>query len=202
MHAQDSIITSSGSPIILFRSRYVIFFFLDSSMLRLEATTNHLAMPREDEQQHTDESPEHNETTEMLSQQTTPLQNEERKKLKIATNTNKDILDRLRIAADWCKNHSDDSYVPQNNTLLGHSGSGQQSIFSSAQDTGYQTCSMSNTTGNTDNCSMTPIKQSLQNWNERILSTVDEVQLSDWKDNMKNMFSSTPSKYSRRRDDQ
>nr|XP_003704094.1 PREDICTED: protein aurora borealis isoform X1 [Megachile rotundata]XP_012142440.1 PREDICTED: protein aurora borealis isoform X1 [Megachile rotundata] len=69
----------------------------------------------------------------------------------------------------------------------------------SAQDTGYQTYSMNSITNVTDNCNSTPVKQKAS-WGDRILSTDDEFRLSDWKENIKNIFCSTPSRSNRERD--
>ncbi|XP_076642906.1 aurora kinase A activator-like protein bora [Halictus rubicundus] len=71
-----------------------------------------------------------------------------------------------------------------------------QSVSNSVQDTGYQTYSMSSTVNMTDSCNGTPVKQK-NYYGERILLTDDEFRLSDWKENMKNIFCSTPSKTNR-----
>lgn len=73
--------------------------------------------------------------------------------------------------------------------------SGQQSVSNSIQDTGYQTCSMSNTANVTDSYS-TPTKQKAY-WGDRILMSDDELRLPEWRENMKNIFSSTPSRSNR-----
>ncbi|XP_078050588.1 aurora kinase A activator-like protein bora [Augochlora pura] len=77
-------------------------------------------------------------------------------------------------------------------TKLGMSD--QQSVSNSVQDTGYQTYSMSSTTNITDSCNNTPVKQKIC-YSERVLLT-DDVQSTDWNENMKNIFCSTPSKSS------
>lgn len=68
----------------------------------------------------------------------------------------------------------------------------QQSISNTVQDTGYQTYSMNNTMHMVDSYSDTSISQKIH-CNERIIISKDNVQLS-WKENMSNVFSSTPSK--------
>lgn len=84
-----------------------------------------------------------------------------------------------------------ESYVlQQTNGTLGIPD--QQSISNYAQDTGYQTYSMSNVTDGYSS----PTKQK-PFWGERILITDDEFRLSEWKENMKNIFSSTPSRSNR-----
>ena len=174
---------------------------LGGSMLRpnlINARTDIKSETPEKLQNNDDKSPTSIKTSEMMSPVKTPLKHEEIIETNVQTSKNNEILDRLKIAADWCKTHSNESYAPQNSILLGHSVSSHQSAFNSAQDTGYQTYSMSNITGNTDNCSITPVKQKIH-WDTKV-SQNDEIKLSDWQDNMNNMFSSTPSKYTRRRD--
>lgn len=91
-------------------------------------------------------------------------------------------------------NFSESYALQQSNMLSGNYV--QQLAFSTAhQDTGYQTYSSSNLTSNIDSYS-TSIKQKLH-WEDKAAPADDEVHLSDWKDNMKNMISSTPSKYNR-----
>ncbi|KAF3429679.1 hypothetical protein E2986_02192 [Frieseomelitta varia] len=80
----------------------------------------------------------------------------------------------------------------QMNTILGISD--VQSVSNSAQDTGYQTYSMNSAT-NVDNYN-TPVKQKAY-WEDRILMTNGEFCLPDWKENIKNIFSSTPSRSNR-----
>ncbi|XP_012221144.2 protein aurora borealis [Linepithema humile] len=68
----------------------------------------------------------------------------------------------------------------------------QQSISNTVQDTGYQTYSMNNTMHMADSYSDTSVSHKTH-CNERIVTSKDNVQLS-WKENMSNVFSSTPSK--------
>nr|XP_033339908.1 uncharacterized protein LOC117228317 [Megalopta genalis] len=75
-------------------------------------------------------------------------------------------------------------------TKLGMSD--QQSVSNSVQDTGYQTYSMNSATNITGSCNNTPVKQKIC-YSERLLLT-DDVQQTDWKENMKNVFCSTPSR--------
>lgn len=103
----------------------------------------------------------------------------------------------LKYVTDSCKMNTNDSIFQQTNAMLATSN--QQSISNSAQDTGYQTYSMNNTTNVTDSYDITPIKQKLC-WGDQILITDDEFPLSDWKENMKNIFSSTPSRTNREKD--
>lgn len=98
---------------------------------------------------------------------------------------------------DSCKMNTNDSIFQQTNAILATSN--QQSVSNSAQDTGYQTYSMNNTTNVTDSYNITPVKQKLY-WGDQILITDDEFPLSDWKENMKNIFSSTPSRTNREKD--
>ncbi|XP_015171436.1 PREDICTED: protein aurora borealis [Polistes dominula] len=67
----------------------------------------------------------------------------------------------------------------------------KQSASNIIQDTGYLTFSMNSTTNLTDNSST---KQKFYN-NEQFLLFDDEIPLSDWKENCKNIACSTPSKY-------
>lgn len=67
-------------------------------------------------------------------------------------------------------------------------------------DTGYQTYSINNTNG--DHSRITPVKQ-IPQWDEKIsISEDNDIQLSDWKKNIKNVYSSTPSKYNDERTNQ
>ncbi|XP_076640533.1 aurora kinase A activator-like protein bora [Colletes latitarsis] len=96
---------------------------------------------------------------------------------------------------DSCKMHTNENCIlQQTNGTLGISD--QQSVSNSVQDTGYQTCSISNTMNITDSYNCTPVKQKAY-WGDQILSTDDDFRLSDWKENIKNIFSSTPSRTNR-----
>ncbi|KAI4501120.1 hypothetical protein M0802_003923 [Mischocyttarus mexicanus] len=66
----------------------------------------------------------------------------------------------------------------------------KQSASNIVQDTGYQTCSMNNTTNLTDSSS---VKQKFYN-NDKFFIFDDEIPLFDWKENLKNVACSTPSK--------
>jgi len=68
----------------------------------------------------------------------------------------------------------------------------QQSI--SVQDTGYQTHSMNSIMHTIDSYNTSTSHKTL--WNERIATSRDNAQLS-WRENIKNVFSSTPSKYNK-----
>ncbi|XP_011297641.1 protein aurora borealis [Fopius arisanus] len=109
-------------------------------------------------------------------------------------------IDRVKDLGDWYRNVSCESINGQKlgTTLLRSNYSEQSSAFNFAQDTGYQTYSMNNTS---DNRSITPIKKQ-SNWSERItaISEIDEIKSSNWQENIENMYSSTPSKYGRQRD--
>ncbi|XP_076240347.1 aurora kinase A activator-like protein bora [Calliopsis andreniformis] len=97
-----------------------------------------------------------------------------------------------------CKIYTNENCrLQQTNGILGVSD--QQSVSNFAQDTGYQTYSMSSTTNVTDSYNSTPVKQKAC-WSDRILLTDDEFRLCDWKENIKNIFSSTPSRSNRERD--
>ncbi|XP_015601357.1 protein aurora borealis [Cephus cinctus] len=141
-----------------------------------------------------------NDTVEMvtLSEETTPVKKNLEHKNRVTVDQNFEIVNRLKFAADWYKSHSNESCTFQHsNTFSGTSA--QQSTSNIAQDTGYQTNSTYNTTSLIDSCSITPVKQKGY-WDERGLPCDDDMQLSDWKKNSKHIFSSTPSKYVRRRD--
>lgn len=133
-----------------------------------------------------------NETVDMilLEEEITPVKSAEQTKGSLPVVQQHEIVDRLKLAADWCKIHSNESCAHQNNTFGGISA--QQSTFNFAQDTGYQTYSM-NSTSMIENANVTPSKQIVK-WNERITSHDDELHISDWKRNMINIYSSTPSK--------
>lgn len=116
---------------------------------------------------------------------------------------NCEILGKLKDAVDWYKSMSNENDSGQRNiTLIGYSE--QSGAFSTNHDTGYQTCSMNNTSANLDNRSMTPLKK-VFNWNERIngISEINESDakgLRDWQENIETMISSTPSKNIRQRE--
>lgn len=108
---------------------------------------------------------------------------------------NFNIHDKSKFTEIIKSNFSESYALQQSNMLSGNYV--QQLGFSTAhQDTGYQTYSSSNLTSNMDSYS-TSIKQKLYCEDKIAPPADDEVQLSDWKDDMKNMISSTPSKYSR-----
>lgn len=71
----------------------------------------------------------------------------------------------------------------------------QQSISNSVQDTGYQTHSMSSTMHTLDSYNTSTNHKTL--WNEKIMTSKDNAQLS-WRENIRNVFSSTPSKYNKK----
>ncbi|KAK0167598.1 hypothetical protein PV327_004973 [Microctonus hyperodae] len=138
-----------------------------------------------------------NDTIEMVS-----LLHESTPSRKTSGNNYK-ILGKLKDAVDWYKSVSNENDSGQRNiTLIGYSE--QSGAFSINHDTGYQTCSMNNTSANPDNRSMTPSKKAF-NWNERIngLSEINESDakgLRDWQENIETMISSTPSKNIRQRE--
>lgn len=68
----------------------------------------------------------------------------------------------------------------------------QPSISNSVQDTGYQTCSMSNTMHTVESYSNISVSHKTH-WNEQIIKSKDNTRLS-WGENTRNIFSSTPSK--------
>ncbi|XP_046423434.1 uncharacterized protein LOC124181173 isoform X1 [Neodiprion fabricii] len=135
-----------------------------------------------------------NETIEMilLGNETTQVEYEDQitEDSSLTHRQQKETVNRLKLAADWCKLHSNESYAYQNNTFAGISG--QQSTFNFAQDTGYQTQSM-NSTSMHENANASPTKSNIR-WDERILTHDDEMHMSDWKRNIQNIYSSTPSK--------
>lgn len=70
----------------------------------------------------------------------------------------------------------------------------QQSISNLVQDTGYQTHSMNSTMHTIDSYNTSTNHKTL--WNEKIVTSKDNTQLS-WKENIRNVFCSTPSKYNK-----
>lgn len=70
----------------------------------------------------------------------------------------------------------------------------QQSISNLVQDTGYQTHSMNSTMHTIDSYNTSTNHKTF--WNEKIVISKDNTQLS-WKENIRNVFSSTPSKYNK-----
>lgn len=68
----------------------------------------------------------------------------------------------------------------------------QQNI--SVQDTGYQTRSMNSTMHTIDSYNTSINHKTL--WNEKIVMSKENAQLS-WRENITNVFSSTPSKYNK-----
>ncbi|XP_031826709.2 aurora kinase A activator-like protein bora [Nomia melanderi] len=90
---------------------------------------------------------------------------------------------------------SENCILQQTNAMLGMSD--QHSVSNSVQDTGYQTYSMSSTVNVTDSYNITPVKP--KTGYSHLLAD-DEFRLSDWKENMKNIFSSTPSRSNRERE--
>ncbi|KOC60874.1 Protein aurora borealis [Habropoda laboriosa] len=108
------------------------------------------------------------------------------------------VVNTFKYLTESCKINTNESYIlQQTNTMLGISD--QQSVSNSVQDTGYQTYSMSSTTNITDSYNTTPIKQKAC-WGDRILMTDEKFRLYDWKENMKNVFSSTPSRSNREKE--
>ncbi|KYQ59044.1 Protein aurora borealis [Trachymyrmex zeteki] len=73
----------------------------------------------------------------------------------------------------------------------------QQNTSNSVQDTGYQTYSMNSMMHTIDSYNTSMSQKTL--WNERMMMSRDIAQLS-WKENMTNVFSSTPSKYNKERE--
>lgn len=108
------------------------------------------------------------------------------------------LLKRPKFTNDWSKTVSSDNCTYQQNFTLSVT-SNQNSVFNSAQDTGYHTCSINNTTNMTNNAESytTSGIQERFHWDEKLLPS--EVGLSEWKENMKYMCSSTPSKFLRER---
>ncbi|XP_029169713.1 LOW QUALITY PROTEIN: protein aurora borealis [Nylanderia fulva] len=82
----------------------------------------------------------------------------------------------------------------QSNTMFGTSD--QQSISNSAQDTGYQTYSMNNTMHTVDSYNNISMNYKTHCNERQVTSKVNNTQLS-WRENIENVFSSTPSKYNK-----
>ncbi|KAJ8667073.1 hypothetical protein QAD02_008735 [Eretmocerus hayati] len=105
----------------------------------------------------------------------------------------RDSVSQLKFTEAVKGNFSDSYAMQQSNMLSGNYV--QQNVFTSAQDTGYQTNNSCSITSNMDSHTNS-IRQKLH-WDEKITHTDDEVHLVDWRDNMTNMISSTPSKYNK-----
>ncbi|XP_014236583.1 protein aurora borealis [Trichogramma pretiosum] len=91
---------------------------------------------------------------------------------------------------DEGKDYVSESYA------IGNMSSGNythQTGFQSTQDTGYQTFSSSSNLTNTMDGYSNSMKHKLY-WDDKITEEEDETNLTDWKKNLKNMISSTPSK--------
>ncbi|KAK2583603.1 hypothetical protein KPH14_009545 [Odynerus spinipes] len=115
---------------------------------------------------------------------------EDNKKDQILKDKNKyhNIVNQLKHLPDLCQTYKMENCTSQQmNTFFG---------LSERQDTGYQTYSMNSTTNIMENSS---VKQKLH-YGEPILISEDEIQLSDWKGNMKHVVCSTPSKYNNEKD--
>ncbi|XP_050453036.1 protein aurora borealis isoform X2 [Cataglyphis hispanica] len=79
----------------------------------------------------------------------------------------------------------------QSNVMFGTFN--QQSISNSIQDTGYQTYSMNSTMHTVDNYSNISVNYKTR-WNERQVTSKDNNTQLSWRENIGNVFSSTPSK--------
>jgi hypothetical protein len=132
------------------------------------------------------------DVTQMFISTGSYLKSKEEDKENLASN-NFNITDKSKFVETYKTNFSESYAMQQSNMLSGNYA--QQMVHSSTHDTGYQTYSSSNITNNMDSYN-TPYNQKLH-WEERITQTDDEVQLADWKENMKSMISSTPSKFNR-----
>lgn len=98
----------------------------------------------------------------------------------------------LKILSETAENFSRES-PKQNNVMSG--AFKQQSISNSVQDTGYQTYSMNSITHTIDSYDTSTNHKTL--WNEKLVMSNDNAQLS-WRENIRNcVFSSTPSKYNK-----
>lgn len=94
----------------------------------------------------------------------------------------------LKFATEIGKNSTYES--KQSNTMFGMFD--PQNISNSVQDTGYQTYSMNSTMHTVDSYNGISINHKIHS-SEQMLTFKDDAQLS-WKEDMKNVFSSTPSK--------
>lgn len=79
----------------------------------------------------------------------------------------------------------------QSNAMFGTFN--QQSISNSVQDTGYQTYSMNSTMHTVDSYSNISVNYKTR-WNERQVTSKDNNTQLSWRENIENVFSSTPSK--------
>lgn len=108
-------------------------------------------------------------------------------------------IDRVKDT-DWYRSSSESINGLKHtlgNTLI-RSNFSELSTCNLAQDTGYQTYSMNSTS---DSRSTPGKKQS--NWCDKItaITEIEEIKGVNWEENIQNMYSSTPSKYGRRRID-
>ncbi|XP_070153366.1 protein aurora borealis [Polyergus mexicanus] len=88
------------------------------------------------------------------------------------------------------KSSTQESYK-QSNAMFGTFD--QQSISTSVQDTGYQTYSMNSTMHTVDSYSNISMNYKTR-WNERQVTSKDNNSQLSWRENIGNVFSSTPSK--------
>ncbi|XP_043463275.1 protein aurora borealis [Leptopilina heterotoma] len=105
------------------------------------------------------------------------------------------LLKRPKFINDWSKTISSDNNCTYQQNFTLSVTSNQNSVFNSAQDTGYHTCSINNTTNNTESYTTSSIIHERFHWDEKLLPSEDG--LIEWKENMKYMCSSTPSKFLR-----
>lgn len=101
----------------------------------------------------------------------------------------------LKLATER-ENNSIHKSGKQNDTMF--NASDPQDISNSIQDTGYQTYSMNNTTHTVDICNSTSFNQNIHSF-KHMVTCKDDTHLS-WKEDMSNVFSSTPSKYHKRKE--
>lgn len=104
---------------------------------------------------------------------------------------NFNINDKSKATKIHQTNFSESYVMQQSNMLSGNCV--QPMALSSNHDTGYQTYNSSNITSNFDSYNAS-IKQKLY-CDERTAHGDDEVHLIEWKEDIKNVISSTPSKY-------
>ena len=112
------------------------------------------------------------------------------------SNLDCDSFPNTKFGTDWCRMLSSETCPCQENSTFSVA-TNQQSAFHSTQDTGYQTYSINNTTNRAENYA-TSVDEEFH-WNERLISSEDDLRLLNCKENMKNICSSTPSKFTKNR---
>ncbi|XP_072757902.1 uncharacterized protein Bora isoform X2 [Anoplolepis gracilipes] len=106
-------------------------------------------------------------------------------------NNDMDLKIKTEIESSTQESHQ------KNNAMFGMFD--QQSISNSVQDTGYQTYSMNSTIHTVDSYSNISVNYKTR-WNEQQVTSKDSNTQLSWRENIENVFSSTPSKCNKDRD--